>query len=183
MDRRHRSEPHRSGTRRGAPSPRRSEATGRTNHPPPHTKIQALTLELAHLRRMRFGASSEALSAEQRDLFQETLASDLAAAQAELAKKQAEAAATTEPQAPRAARSRAGRRQPLPEHLPRIEHRHEPDSCTLRNVRPGSGQDRRGHERTARCGAGALLRASVTSARSTPAVAARRCRRRRSRPL
>jgi transposase len=93
-----------------------------------HTKIQALTLELAHLRRMRFGASSEALSAEQRDLFQETLASDLAAAQAELAKKQAESAATTEPQAPRAARSRAGR-QALPEHLPRIEHRHEPDSC------------------------------------------------------
>lgn len=33
-------------------------------------KIQALTLELAHLRRMRFGASSEALSAAQRDLFQ-----------------------------------------------------------------------------------------------------------------
>jgi transposase len=94
-----------------------------------HTKIQALTLELAHLRRMRFGVRSEALSAEQRDLFQETLASDLAAAQAELAKQQAEASATTEAQAPRAARIRAGR-QPLPEHLPRIEHRHEPDACT-----------------------------------------------------
>jgi len=93
------------------------------------TKIQALTLELAHLRRMRFGARSEALSAEQRDLFQETLASDLAAAQAELAKKQAEASATTEPEAPRAARIRAGR-QPLPDHLPRIEHRHEPQTCT-----------------------------------------------------
>lgn len=50
-------------------------------------KIQALTLELAHLRRMRFGARSEALSAEQRDLFQETLAGDLAAAEAELAKQ------------------------------------------------------------------------------------------------
>jgi len=32
------------------------------------TKIQALVLELAHLRRMRFGATSEALSAETRDL-------------------------------------------------------------------------------------------------------------------
>ena len=41
------------------------------------TRIQALTLELAHLRRMRFGVRNEALSAEQRDLFQETLASDL----------------------------------------------------------------------------------------------------------
>jgi transposase len=93
-------------------------------------KIQALTLELAHLRRMRFGARSEGFSPEERDLFQDTLASDLAAAQAELAKKQAEeAAATTEPQVPRAARSRAGR-QPLPDHLPRIEHLHEPQLCT-----------------------------------------------------
>ncbi len=91
------------------------------------TKIQALTLELAHLRRMRFGVRNEALSTEQRDLFQETLASDLAAAEAELAKRAA--LATPEAQVPRAARPRAGR-QPLPDHLPRIEHRHEPDSCT-----------------------------------------------------
>ena len=91
-------------------------------------KIQALTLELAHLRRMRFGARSEAFSPEERDLFQETLASDLAAAQAELDRKQAEAAASGEPLPPRTARSRAGR-QPLPDHLPRIEHRHEPHSC------------------------------------------------------
>jgi hypothetical protein len=59
------------------------------------TKIQALVLELAHLRRIRFGASSEALSAEQRDLFQESMASDIAAAQAELAKREAEAVAAT----------------------------------------------------------------------------------------
>lgn len=90
-------------------------------------QIQALTLELAHLRRMRYGASSEAFSPEERDLFQETLASDLAAAQAELAKKQA--AASAEPAPPRIPRSRAGR-QPLPDHLPRIEHLHEPESCT-----------------------------------------------------
>ena len=92
------------------------------------TKIQALTLELAHLRRMRFGVRNEALTAEQRDLFQETWASDLAAAEAELAKQQADASVITEP-TPRAPRARAGR-QPLPEHLPRIEHRHEPESCT-----------------------------------------------------
>ncbi len=92
-------------------------------------KIQALVLELAHLRRMRFGARSESLSGEERDLFQETLTSDLAAAQDELARKQAEAAATSEPEPPRAPRPRAGR-QPLPDHLPRIEHRHEPESCT-----------------------------------------------------
>lgn len=90
------------------------------------TKIQALTLELAHLKRMRFGVRSEALDSEMRDLFQETLASDVAAAEAELARRQAELA---QPLAQKPARERAGR-QPLPEHLPRIEHRHEPESCT-----------------------------------------------------
>jgi transposase len=85
-------------------------------------KIQALTLELAHLRRLRFGVKSEALTSEQRDLFQETLEADIAACEAE-----------AEPAAPEAKppvkRERAGR-QPLPDHLPRIEHRHEPESCT-----------------------------------------------------
>jgi len=92
------------------------------------TKVQALVLELAHLRRMRFGVKSEALSAATRDLFQETLTSDIAAAEARLAQ---EAAPDTSSEAadPKPPRSRAGR-QPLPDHLPRIEHRHEPDSCT-----------------------------------------------------
>ena len=83
-------------------------------------KIQALTLELAHLKRIRFGVKNEALSPEQRDLFRETLEIDSAAIEAE-----------TEQQLPalRAQRQRAGR-QPLPEHLPRIDHRHEPESCT-----------------------------------------------------
>src|ERR1035437_5987219 len=92
-------------------------------------KIQALTLELAHLRRMRFGTRSEAFSAEERDLFQDTLAGDLAAAEAELARKQAEASTPAEQQAPRPPRSRAGP-QPLPDHLPRIEHLYEPETCT-----------------------------------------------------
>ncbi len=91
------------------------------------TKIQALVLELAHLRRMRFGARSEAFTGEERDLFQETLASDIAAAEAKLAKEQEEKLAT--PPVPKLPRPRAGR-QPLPDHLPRIEHRHEPESCT-----------------------------------------------------
>jgi len=85
-------------------------------------KNQALTLELAHLRRLRFGVKSEALTSEQRDLFQETLETDIAACEAEAEQAVPEAK-------PRAKRERAGR-QPLPEHLPRIEHRHEPESCT-----------------------------------------------------
>lgn len=94
-----------------------------------NTKIQALVLELAHLRRMRFGVKSEALSAQSRDLFEETLASDIAAAEAYLAAQAAAQSPATEPTAPKPPRARAGR-QPLPEHLPRIEHRHEPESCT-----------------------------------------------------
>jgi transposase len=89
-------------------------------------KIQALTLELAHHKRMRFGQSSEALAAAgQRELFEETLAADLAAIEAELE----QARQTLKPKAPRKPRARAGR-QPLPAHLPRVEHRHEPESCT-----------------------------------------------------
>jgi len=91
------------------------------------TKIQALALELAHLRRMRYGRS-EALDAATRDLFQETLAADIAAAKLEL-ERQAEFAPPATPGAPKAPRERAGR-QALPDHLPRIEHRHEPQSCT-----------------------------------------------------
>jgi transposase len=88
-------------------------------------KIQALTLELAHHRRMRFGQRSEALAAAgQRELFEETLAADLSAIEAEL--EQARQALS--PKAPRKPRARAGR-QPLPPHLPRVEHRHEPESC------------------------------------------------------
>ena len=91
------------------------------------TKIQALVLELAHLRRMRFGARSEAFTGEERDLFQETLASDIAAAEAKLAQEQEDKPATTPVTKP--PRPRAGR-QPLPDHLPRIEHLHEAETCT-----------------------------------------------------
>ena len=86
-------------------------------------KIQALTLELAHLRRIRFGAKSEALSAEQRDLFQEGVEADITACEAE-AEQAAPAASAPTPKRPRAGR------QALPAHLARIEHRHEPESCT-----------------------------------------------------
>jgi hypothetical protein len=41
-------------------------------------KIQALILELAHLRRFRYGVKSEALSGLQRDLFEETCNENIA---------------------------------------------------------------------------------------------------------
>ncbi|MEO8409027.1 MAG: IS66 family transposase [Propionivibrio sp.] len=85
-------------------------------------KIQQLTLELAHHRRIRFGCKSEALTSEQRDLFIEASDEDGAAIVAELEQQQEPAAA------PRPYK-RSGR-NPLPPELPRIEHRHEPESCT-----------------------------------------------------
>jgi transposase len=112
--------------RNDATEARRQVALRDTELHTAQTKIQALSFELAHLRRMRFGTRNESLSVEQRELFGETLASDLAAVAAELAKQQAQ---SSTPQVPPVARSRAGR-QPLPDHLPRIEHLHEPECCT-----------------------------------------------------
>lgn len=82
-------------------------------------KIQALTMELAYLRRNLFGKKSESLSTSHPDLFEETLQSDVAAVNAEIEQ--------LDPSA-KVPRSRAGR-QPLSDHLLRIEHRHEPESC------------------------------------------------------
>jgi len=87
-------------------------------------KIQALILELAHLRRLRYGVKNEALSGLQRDLFEETCTEDIAALMAEVEQADEQAGSTvTKPKRPRAGR------QPLPPHLPRLEHRHEPASC------------------------------------------------------
>ena len=70
-------------------------------------KIQALTMELAYLRRNLFGKKSESLSAHS-DLFEETLQTDLAAVHAEI--EQLDPSAKADPA--KSTRSRAGR-QPL----------------------------------------------------------------------
>jgi len=80
-------------------------------------KIQALIQEVAYLRRMRYGVKNEAMSAEQRSLFEDDVVQDIAAVEAEL------------PATTAAPRARSGR-QTLPEHLERVVVRHEPDSCT-----------------------------------------------------
>lgn len=86
-------------------------------------KIDKLTHELARLRRVQFAVRTEAMSAHQRDLFDEAMAADIAAVEAEL-----EALDT----APRKAPRRKPVRRPLPADLERIETVHEPDShhCT-----------------------------------------------------
>ena len=86
-------------------------------------KIKALTAELAYYRRIQYGKKSEAFKGEQRDLFDETVDTDLAAIHAELGK-----APKAEGKSDKPAPKHPGR-QTLPPELPRIEHRHEPDSC------------------------------------------------------
>lgn len=84
-------------------------------------KIQALTFELAYYKRIRFANKSEAFSFDQRELFEESWTTDTSALEAEVEQSGS---------APKPAKRERAGRQPLPEHLPRIEHRHEPESCT-----------------------------------------------------
>jgi transposase len=85
-------------------------------------KIQNLILELAHHKRIKFGCKSEALSSEQLDMFVESSDEDGAAIVAELEEQQA-------PEGKPATHKRTGRHR-LPPELPRIEYRHEPESCS-----------------------------------------------------
>lgn len=89
-------------------------------------KIEALTFELAYYKRIRFSRKNESLAPLQRDVFEETWNTDLSAIEAEVEQLQDDQPCDT---VARPKRPRAGR-QPLPDHLPRIEHRHEPESCT-----------------------------------------------------
>ena len=83
--------------------------------------IDKLTHENAALKRLKFAASSEAYSAEQKSLLEETLDADLAAVAAEIEALQ-----------PRTSNSdkRQPRRGKLPPELPRCEIHHEPQDTT-----------------------------------------------------
>ena len=88
-------------------------------------KIEALTQELAYYKRIRFSHKNESLAPLQRDVFEETWNTDLSAIEAEVEQLKDDQSCNTvaKPKRPRAGR------QPLPDHLPRIEIRHEPESC------------------------------------------------------
>jgi len=99
-------------------------------------KLEKVNFELARLKRWKFGARSEAMHAQQRALFQDTLFEDEASLQAQLAALQREMP-VGDAKAPKAP-ARKPRRQALPAHLRRVEHHHEPDNTTC--VTPGCGQ-------------------------------------------
>ena len=86
-------------------------------------KLERLTFELARLKAWKFGAKTERMNAEQRQMFEDTVAEDEASLEAQLLALQG----ATEPSVPPVAPpTRKPRRQPLPEHLRRVEHHHEP---------------------------------------------------------
>jgi transposase len=89
------------------------------------SRIEQLTLQIARLRRMQFDARSEKMDPEQRALFDEAVAADIAAVETELEGLQSEDGKT-----PAKPPRRKSQRRPLPPELPRIETRHEPESCT-----------------------------------------------------
>ena len=87
------------------------------------SKIDALLFELARLKRWRFGAQSEQLTAHQRHLFEEGLEEDI-----RIVEQTLEALPPAAPD-PAASAPAVPKRQTLPAHLERIEHRYERADC------------------------------------------------------
>ena len=98
-------------------------------------KLQKLVAEVARLKRLKFGAKAEAMTADQRRLFEETLAED----EAELLARIAALRSDKTPAPPADERQkRQPRRQVLPSDLRRVERRHEPEDTNCPT--PGCGR-------------------------------------------
>lgn len=106
-------------------------------------KIERITFELARLKAWKFGARTEAMNAEQRQMFEDTLAEDEADLEAQLKALQGD---TAQPDKPQADAKRRPRREKLPEHLRRVEHHHEPESTTFPTPECGQAMVRIGED-------------------------------------
>lgn len=95
-------------------------------------RIEKITFELQRLKRWQFGANSERMTAEQRQLFEETLVEDRESLQAEL---DALLGTKTDKDSQERQR-RAPRREALPAHLRRVVHHHEPQDTTCECGKP-----------------------------------------------
>jgi transposase len=104
-------------------------------------KIERITFELARLKAWRFAARTEAMNAQQRQMFEDTLAEDQASLEAQLQALQGDSAAPPPAGEGKDGGKRKPRRQALPEHLRRVEHHHEPEdtncACGAPMVRIG----------------------------------------------
>jgi transposase len=99
-------------------------------------KLEKLAYEIAQLRRMKFGARSEQLNAQQKALFEESVDADIAALEAELEELKA-------PPSDSDKKKTAPKRAALPQELPHVEIRHEPDvtTCTCGCALQRVGED------------------------------------------
>ncbi len=88
-------------------------------------KIESITFQLARLKAWKFGAKTERMNAEQREIFEETLAADQASLEAQLVALQQTPAAGLA--APDKQQRRQPKREALPAHLPRVDQRVEPE--------------------------------------------------------
>jgi transposase len=91
------------------------------------TKIERITFELARLKAWKFGARTEAMNAQQRQIFEDAIAEDEADLQAQLQTPQVHVP-PVETLTPEKPAKRQPRREKLPEELRRVEHRHEPEN-------------------------------------------------------
>ncbi|MBC7938855.1 MAG: IS66 family transposase [Chitinophagaceae bacterium] len=90
-------------------------------------KIESITFQLAKLKAWRFGAKTERMNAEQREIFEETFAADQASLEAQLAALQSSTPeGTPGGRAPEDQKRRQPKREALPQHLPRVDQRIEP---------------------------------------------------------
>ncbi|MBI5792705.1 MAG: IS66 family transposase [Rhodocyclales bacterium] len=105
-------------------------------------RLERLTFQLAQFKAWKFGARTEAMNAEQRRLFEETVAEDEADLDAQLAALKGEAAQEEKP----ADDKRRPRRGRPPEHLRRVEHHHEPENTTCTNPACGQPMQRIGED-------------------------------------
>jgi len=91
-------------------------------------KIESITFQLARLKAWKFGAKTERMNAEQRDIFEETLAADQASLEEQLAALRAGTPDAAPGDAPaKDKQRRQPKREALPEHLPRVDTRIEPE--------------------------------------------------------
>jgi transposase len=107
-------------------------------------KIESITLQLARLKAWKFGAKSERMNAEQREIFEETLAADQADLQAQLAALQGNRPAGGA--APDKQQRRQPKREALPPHLPRVEQRIEPEDTRCPTPECGRPMQRVGED-------------------------------------
>jgi transposase len=100
-------------------------------------KIEKITFELQRLKNWQFSAHSERMTAEQRQLFEDTLVEDREDLQAQLDELLGQERDKDSPSRERRMRRRAA----LPAHLRRVEHHHEPQDtvcdCGKQMVRVG----------------------------------------------